>query len=364
MRLLGRGVIVFMLVGLWCVAISFGIGFGLMLWPQIDSGQRFVAASGTVTGSDVATTQHRGKRGRITHRHRPDIDYTYVVAGTTYRGSRFTFGDETTRDLDAVNAILREHPIGAAVQIHHDPDDPSRSCIRPSLHAGSATGIFFAVPALIALCWATHAGICHLRRGDRPAWLIEDDGELARLRGSVAGPWLIAMIIAGVFSIFALIVALIFALIVALIMALIMVSVFDPPTLPLTFIGATIAAASAGFWIRRATLVSGTLDLHLNRSHREITLPTSIARDAPRELRFDDIAAIDVLRSESRGSKGQRIISFTPRLHRRGGALLPASVFAGSEAKAVGFGTWLSTELGARFNGVIDESAAASEAGD
>lgn len=351
MRTFGRGLFLLVMLLLWCAAIFIGGTLSVGLVPQIDSAQRFVAATGVVTHSDVITTQHRSRKGRITHRHRPDIQYSYAVAGVTYTGSSFTLGDEKTRDLPLVNALLREHPVGAVIPIHHDPDRPSTSCIRPGLHAGGTTPLFFVLPIVILLSWGTHAAVAGLRRGDRPRWLVDDDGELAQLRGNVLSPWLVALIIAGVLSI------------AGVILSQAVIPAFDPPTLPLTLIGAAVAASCAGFWLRRASVVSGRLDVYLDRTNRELTLPASIAGDGPREVRFNEIDSIDVLRTERRGSKGQRIITFTPRFHRHGGTPLLARLFAGTEAHTTQFGTWVAAELGARFGGVVDESAdAAAEA--
>lgn len=81
---------------------------------------------GVVVTNFVTTYQVRDtKNGGWLDRTSRVFAYTYEVDGRAYEGSDYGFGDDTvhTVDFDA------KYPIGTAVTVFYDPDDPSQAAL-------------------------------------------------------------------------------------------------------------------------------------------------------------------------------------------------------------------------------------------
>ena len=84
---------------------------------------------------DANTTTNWKPGGQII-RYRPIIEYQWQVDGGIYERNRIDFSaakaNEDTRE--AAEAIIAPYPVGSAVDIHYDPNKPSRGILQPGAH--------------------------------------------------------------------------------------------------------------------------------------------------------------------------------------------------------------------------------------
>lgn len=110
------------------VAIAFGLyrfrlGFGSRNWPTADA---------TVTATDISV--QGGTEGSSTS-YIPELHYEYEVDGTSYVGSRYSFGGTKDPGFDsrerARGWIEENCPVDARIPVHYDPDRPDVSVVEP-----------------------------------------------------------------------------------------------------------------------------------------------------------------------------------------------------------------------------------------
>jgi hypothetical protein len=152
----------------------------------------------TAPGSVVETGVNRGGTSRNPY-YVPAIRYAYEVNGKARQGTRIRFGLLTARSPRGAEAILAPYPVGAAIQVRYNPDDPDDSVLEPAkvgrnLLAGAIVcGFFFLAGAAIVLLAvkgvfsADVSGRWHVRF---EADGIVYEGDLDAVRG--AGPLVLA----------------------------------------------------------------------------------------------------------------------------------------------------------------------------
>lgn len=62
------------------------------------------------------------------------ITYQYSLDGQTFEGDRVWFGDDysvSNAFASAFRAAVRRYPVGKAVKVHYDPDEPGDSVLEP-----------------------------------------------------------------------------------------------------------------------------------------------------------------------------------------------------------------------------------------
>ena len=62
----------------------------------------------------------------------PIVHYTYVVNGRERQGTRLRFGLPRSRSPSGARAMLAPYPVGAAVTVRYDPDDPDQAVLEPA----------------------------------------------------------------------------------------------------------------------------------------------------------------------------------------------------------------------------------------
>src|SRR3954468_13282652 len=96
----------------------------------VEAAQRWLDAPGKVL---AAGAELRGG-GATTARNAyyvPLIRYTYVVNGREREGSRLRFGLTTARTRGGAKKMLASYPVGAAIQVRYDPENPDQSVLEP-----------------------------------------------------------------------------------------------------------------------------------------------------------------------------------------------------------------------------------------
>jgi hypothetical protein len=129
------------------------IGFALLFALVVFGFQRTAArarkwptAPGRVEKSDVRSYEKLDRDAntpRSQTMYRPDVVYSYAVAGVQYRGDKVS-GMSTNVESIARRTAAR-YPVGTALQVHYNPDNPGDSAIDPRLPL--AFWLFYLVPA-------------------------------------------------------------------------------------------------------------------------------------------------------------------------------------------------------------------------
>jgi hypothetical protein len=101
---------------------------------------RWLPAPGTIISSkieqrEVDSDTASDTRGKRTYRNFPAITFEYVVAGRTFRGTRYSVRENVGNVL--INEALAKFPQGAAVTVFYNPADPSRSVIERTMPEGA-----------------------------------------------------------------------------------------------------------------------------------------------------------------------------------------------------------------------------------
>jgi hypothetical protein len=77
------------------------------------------------------------------------VEYTYVVNGVKYEGSRLAFGYEGSNDRGAPAQILQRLKGAKAISARYDPSDPSVSCLSFGIHRAIVEKLAFATMWLL-----------------------------------------------------------------------------------------------------------------------------------------------------------------------------------------------------------------------
>lgn len=129
------------------VFIGFGLIFLLVSLLQMKKAK--AAASWPVTTGVVLTSSlaerrsHNSKTHHTTITYEPKVQYEYSLMGQKFSGNRVTFGYASYDRTTAENKIA-PYPQGGTVQVHYDPDDPSKAVLEPKA-AGGTSSIVVAV---------------------------------------------------------------------------------------------------------------------------------------------------------------------------------------------------------------------------
>jgi hypothetical protein len=87
------------------------------IWPQ---------AAGRITRSEVAATHRQTSGGPTEVINVPAIEYEFSANGSKIIGTRISIGEDTGGAN--TEATLAHYPVGAAVMVYYDPDDPG-NCV-------------------------------------------------------------------------------------------------------------------------------------------------------------------------------------------------------------------------------------------
>ena len=82
------------------------------------------STSGTVMVSTLQSRRSSNNHGRVNY---PFVLYTYKVMGNVYQGNRIAPGMEVGGSGAA--GMVARYPVGAAVPVYYNPDDPSEAVL-------------------------------------------------------------------------------------------------------------------------------------------------------------------------------------------------------------------------------------------
>ena len=111
--------------------------------------------TGKVTHSYIGPAGPRGDDASAV-----TIKYAYQVAGQSFNASPLRFGQlrqPMSGSAEAGRAISRRYPVGLAVTVSYDPNDPSRAVLHPGISATPLlvflTSLLFIVSGVIAVAF-------------------------------------------------------------------------------------------------------------------------------------------------------------------------------------------------------------------
>ncbi len=115
------------------------VAVAVKLW-ELRAAGRWPQTQGTVTASRVAS--RRTAPGDLAYTSRdtemtsePFVEYEYAVKGRTFRCSRLSVAERAPGSER--ERILARYPVGAAVTVSYDPEDPSRAVLERTLPLGT-----------------------------------------------------------------------------------------------------------------------------------------------------------------------------------------------------------------------------------
>lgn len=123
--------LVLFLVGLFAIAAALAIA--AILWNgwllQRRAATGFVRTPGTVLEVGVEAVEHRSGRRRNQVSWAVEFHYGYDIGGRRYTGDRGYFLGSRFQSREDAEAHARAHPVGSAIDVFVDPEDPSRSVL-------------------------------------------------------------------------------------------------------------------------------------------------------------------------------------------------------------------------------------------
>ncbi len=158
----------------WFVAvpIAFLIGGFVAMWLALRyrklaaACQSWPTATGTVVANAIRTSESSNDSSKSFSNYTPAIEYEYLVAGQSYRGSRIKFGGVgSSTSLAKAQAKADRYPLGSEVPVFYDPAKPSQCTLDQTISSlGVAMlfvfGVIFVVVSLggFAMLAIMHGG--------------------------------------------------------------------------------------------------------------------------------------------------------------------------------------------------------------
>jgi hypothetical protein len=134
--------------------IGFALLWTLMLFGMQRASARarqWPTAPARIEKSGVRTYEERDRSSKGTTRLRtlvrPDVVYSYAVAGVTYRGDKVSIIRSSTNQDAFARKVAARYPVGAELKVHYNPDNPSDSALDPRAPLGLY--FFYLVPMIV-----------------------------------------------------------------------------------------------------------------------------------------------------------------------------------------------------------------------
>ena len=263
----------------------------------------YATTSGVITRS--AVEEHHGTRnGTPTTYYTANIKYSYSVAGTTYTGDRYRYGEGLANDGMA-HRIIGENPVGKRVTVYYHLGNPADSLLHPGLEGfdlfvGMCLLPFNLVPlGILAMAgrrlWSRCFGY---RAAGAQMW---DDGFVVRVRLPSVPPINFAALTAGALAF------------LAMFPILFYYGGLHPPkslmyrVWPVVLGGATLAYAAAVWRLSR-----GGFDLVIDTTAGRITLPRTTVRKFKIMRSLRGLTSIEVRTVGLPGSRGGMLAGYCP----------------------------------------------------
>jgi hypothetical protein len=278
-----------------------------------------------------------------------DVQYKYTVAGKKYIGHRFRYDDHNSALEWAVTAT--ELPRWSTQVVYYNPQDPSDSVLQAGIDGSDLLLLLYALPlnVLTLTLWRGFIGSREIS-----SHKVAGGAAIAR-RGSETRVWMgdISPVAAGGFGMALAAFCASFPIVV--------VAGFKPSLELMKIVWSIIFLTGAvAFLWRWAQKRAGLFDLRINPEARTVILPKTAGRAKPVAIPRGEISGVLLQRRVSRRPSGT-YYTYLPALFQNGGATQAQTVrlvnWGWPKDRAVGFGQWLSKELGVDYRGTEEEVA-------
>lgn len=152
---------------------AFAAGLGLVtLLPSVQGGVRAVLSrrwpetEGVVVSSEVltepeareyagldATIQDAPATAEFSGGYVPVVRYEFTVDGQRYENAAISPFDDTLSRRGWAQALVKTYPQNSNISLRYDPDDPTRSYLRPWIRSSSAIISVAGIVLLVAAIW-------------------------------------------------------------------------------------------------------------------------------------------------------------------------------------------------------------------
>jgi len=152
--------ILFLIVG----GIFTGVGYFMMLRPEMEVGSRFVEGTCTVLGKELISEKSSSKRSRRSDKtvYRPEFHIRHEVGGETYEVRTHRIVKSSSSGKTSEEKTLARFEVGKTYPCWYDPTDPSRVVLEKGVSTGS--WLFTGLGVLVLLIGVGGGAIGLLRR--------------------------------------------------------------------------------------------------------------------------------------------------------------------------------------------------------
>ena len=106
-------------VGGWMFVKSFRTGY----WPVTDGVIRSAWMKPSSSGKGSTT-------------YKPEVTYTYQVAGVSYKGDKIAIG-QVSSSAGYAQGVLDRYPVGTNISVHYSPTNPAKAVLETGIHGGT-----------------------------------------------------------------------------------------------------------------------------------------------------------------------------------------------------------------------------------
>ncbi|MAT13862.1 MAG: hypothetical protein CMJ46_01170 [Planctomyces sp.] len=125
--------------------VLFSVSLGLLAlvvsvnqYTEARSSNDWPAVPGEILSSEVYLDDSARDHDPL---HLPVIKYQYEVDGGTYQSKQIQIVNIHSADPRDANQLVEKFPVGAAVQVFHDPEDPANAVLLPGRESSAFFGI-------------------------------------------------------------------------------------------------------------------------------------------------------------------------------------------------------------------------------
>jgi hypothetical protein len=293
------GITIAFVVGVVWSAITLGFdgAVACCLWQQLRS-QGFATTTGVITHSEVEK-QEDGDGAT----YRPNIAYTYRVAGGECHGNAYDYNRIWSNDGSA-QRIVADHPVGKHVVVYYNPADTSDAVLHIGLDGNDLLRIVFATPFNVVMLgfWVAAAGAIYRRLARPPAGGAKtwNDGGRVHVQLPKTNPLLAALV----------------AVVGANVAGMLIFSFAIAPTVSLVLMlfGAILMAGAGVYLYQEGKLARGHFDLVIDDSAQTVSLPRILGRRTEAIVPMQCISSVELEQIEVKDSEGQISYRFAPVL--------------------------------------------------
>jgi hypothetical protein len=134
-----------------CLGALYVIGFWLLGKGLISARRSTQAATWPTAPGVIESLEVKRSPDENKTIYEVVVEYTYVVNGVTYQGSRLAFGYEGSDDRGAPAQILQRLKGVKNIGVRYDPSEPAVSCLSFGLHRSIVSKLFFAALWLLVM---------------------------------------------------------------------------------------------------------------------------------------------------------------------------------------------------------------------